>query len=94
MPRLLQTERERASGMLTVRMTQIRIANPFNVSRMTFFMLKTYLRDTGTTNDSLRSGKTCETTLQQDRHIRIILNRFVNASKSPRQTRERHYHRI
>ena len=51
MPRLRQSERERAIGMLAAGMTQVQVANHFNVSRMTFARLKTRLRNTSTTND-------------------------------------------
>ena len=96
MPRLRQNERERAIGMLAAGMTQVQVANHFNVSRMTIARLKTRLRDTGTTNDRPRSGRPRETTLRQDRHIRIIhlRNRFVNASQTARQTHGRHNNRI
>ena len=58
--------------------------------------LKTRLRDTGTTHDRPRSGRPRETTLRQDRHIRIIplRNRFVNASQTAWQTHGRHNNRI
>ena len=96
MPRLRQNEKERAIAMLSAGMTQVQIANNFNVSRMTIARLKTRLRDTGTTNDRPRSGRPRETTLRQDRHIRIIhlRNRFVNASQTARQTHGRHNNRI
>ncbi|VDI09268.1 Hypothetical predicted protein [Mytilus galloprovincialis] len=82
MPRLRQNERERAIGMLAARMTQVKVANHFNVSRMTIARLRTRLKDTGTTNDRPRSGRPREPTLRQDRYIRIIhlRNRFVHVT--------------
>ncbi|CAC5391696.1 unnamed protein product [Mytilus coruscus] len=96
MPRLRQNEREQAIGMLAAGMTQVQVANHFNVSRMAIARLKTRLRDTGTTIDRPRSGRPRETTLRQDRHIRIIhlWNRFVNALQTARQTHGRHNNRI
>ena len=61
MLRLLQNEREQAIGMFAAGMTQIQVANRFNVSRMTIATLKTRLRDTTTTNDCPRSGKPRQT---------------------------------
>ncbi|VDI58286.1 Hypothetical predicted protein [Mytilus galloprovincialis] len=96
MHRLRQIERERAIGMLAAGMTEVKVTNHLNVSRMTFARLKTRLRDTDTTNDRPCSGRPRETTLRQDKHIRIIhlRNRFINASQTARQTHGRHNNRI
>ncbi|VDI11316.1 Hypothetical predicted protein [Mytilus galloprovincialis] len=51
MPCLRQNEREQAIGILAAGMTQVQVANRFNVSMMTIARLKTRLRDTDTTND-------------------------------------------
>ncbi|VDI54751.1 Hypothetical predicted protein [Mytilus galloprovincialis] len=62
MPRLRQNEIERAIGMLAAGMTQVQVANRFNVSKMTIVLLKTRLRATCTTHDRPRSGRPRETT--------------------------------
>ena len=43
MPRLRQSERERAIGMLAAGMTQVQVANHFNVSKMTIARLRLVL---------------------------------------------------
>ena len=91
MPRLRKDEREQAISMLRAGMTQLQVANHFNVSRMTITRLANRVRNTASTNDRPRSGRPRETTLRQDRYIRIIhlRNRFVNASQTARQTHGR-----
>ncbi|CAC5396534.1 unnamed protein product [Mytilus coruscus] len=93
MPRLRQHERERAIVMLVVGVTQMQVANHFNVSRMTIARLKTRLRDAGTTNDRPRSGRPRETITP---YLKIIhlRNRFVNASQTARQIHGRNNNRI
>jgi transposase len=68
-PRLRQHEREQAVGMLLAGMAQTKIANHFNVSRMTIYRLMIRLRDTGTTSDRPCSERPRVMTLRQDRHI-------------------------
>ena len=88
MPRLLQNEREHAVGMFIAGMTQTKIANHFNCSRMTIYRLLVRVRATGTTSDRRRSGRPREATLRQDRHITLIhlRFRFVAAVDTARRT--------
>ena len=80
-------QRERAVGMFQAGMTQTEIANHFNCSRMTIYILLIRVRATGT-SDRRRSGRPRETTLRQDRHITLIhlRNRFVTAVDTARRT--------
>jgi transposase len=88
LPRLLQNEREHAVGMFIAGMTQTKIANHFNCSRMTIYRLLVRVRATGTTSDRRRSGRPREATLRQDRHITLIhlRFRFVAAVDTARRT--------
>jgi DNA-binding CsgD family transcriptional regulator len=81
-------ERERAVGMFIAGMTQTKIANHFNCSRMTIYRLLVRVRATGTTSDRRRSGRPREATLRQDRHITLIhlRFRFVAAVDTARRT--------
>ena len=65
-------------------------------SKLTITRLMSQLRQTGSTSDRSRSGRPRETTLRQDRHIRLIhiRDRFVPATVAARQTQGRHNPRI
>ena len=96
MPHLRQHERDRAVGMVQAGMHQIGVANHFGCSKLTITKLMSRLRQTGSTSDRSCSGRPRETTLRQDRHIRLIhlRDQFVPATVTARQTQGRHNPRI
>lgn len=72
MPRLSETERERATGMVMAGVSLARVARRFGVHRSTVQRLQMRVQQTGSTRDRPRSGQPRVTTPAQDRHIRTI----------------------
>ena len=87
MPRLTQTERERAIGMLQSRVSASVVATRFNCSVRTIEYLLERLRRTGSTSDRPRSGQPRVTTNRQDAYIRQLhlRNRFQTTTSTARQ---------
>ena len=82
--------------MVQAGMRQIEVANHFGCSKLRITRLISRLRQTGSTSDRSRSGRPRETTLRQDRHIRLIhlWDRFVPATVIAKQTQRKHNPRI
>jgi len=82
--------------MVQAGMTQQAVADDFNVSRITISRLMIRLRQTGRTNDRLRSCRPRVTSQCQDRHLRLIhlRNRMITAEDTARRTSGQAYVRI
>ena len=71
MPRLDNSSRDRAVGMLELGASQADVARRFGVSRMTISRLWRRFQTTNSTADRPRSGRPRVTTPRQDRMIRL-----------------------
>ena len=82
MPRLDNSTRERAIGMLQAGATQVDVARRYNVARITIYRLWQRYLTTNTTADRPRSGRPRVTTPRHDRFIRLchLRNRFETPS--------------
>ena len=96
MPRLSNTERERAIGMLTCGRSTLNVARTFNVHPTTINRLQRRLAETGTTADRPRPGAPRVTTPADDNRIRLshLRNRFRMATQTAREIPGRNNPRI
>ena len=87
MPRLSESDRNQAIGMLRGNVSVAHIARTFNTSRKTIHLLRARLAATGTVKDRPRTGRPKKTTHGQDRYMRTLhlRNRFKTASETARQ---------
>ena len=81
-------QRHQAIAMLNTGQTYERVANHFRVAISTLVRLRRKYRQTGSVVDLPRSGRPRETTLRQDRALRLshLRNRFKTATESARNT--------
>lgn len=96
MPRLRERERGQAIALLLQGLSQSEVARRLGVAQSTVFRLKQRLQTTGSVADRPRSGRPRETTLRQDRAIRLahLRNRFLTAAETASTTPGRHNNRI
>ena len=82
MPRIDPATRNITIGRLQTGESQNEVARTLNVNQSTIFRLWNRFQQTGSTNDSQRSGRPRITTPGQDRYIRVfyLRNRTVAAS--------------
>ncbi|MEW8339733.1 MAG: helix-turn-helix domain-containing protein [Candidatus Thiodiazotropha taylori] len=92
MPRLNETLRNQAIGMLAVGIAKREVARRLNCHVSTISRLSTRYQQTGNVKDRPRPGRPKVTTRIQDRHIRIahLRNRFLPATETAQQTRGTH----
>ena len=81
MPRLNESDRNRAIGQLEAGVTISEVARRFNVQRRVIRNLRTRFEQTGSTNDLPRTGRPRVTTPEEDRYIALqhLRNRFLPA---------------
>ena len=96
MPRLNETERLIAIGMLEANQRHVDVAAHFGVSRLTITRLLGRYRTIGSVSDRPRSGRPRVTTPAQDRHIRTshLRDRFLAATNTAAVTPGRTNNRI
>lgn len=82
MPRLSETDRNRAIGMLHAGVSVVDVSNAFNCSRNTIHELVRRLRETGDVKDRPRSGRPKSTSHRDDHRIVLthLRNRFTPAT--------------
>ena len=88
MPRLHQSDRERAVGICQAGMTHQAVTDHFDVSRITISRLMIRLRQTDRTNDRPCNDSPRVSSQRQDRHLRLIhlRNRMITAADTVRRT--------
>ena len=86
MPRLSNTERERAIGMIMSGTSKAEVALQFRCSRVTIYELWQRYHQTGSTGARPRTGQPRITTAAEDRHIRVmhLRNRHQTATSTSR----------
>ena len=96
MPRLRQTDRDRAVTMLLQDISQSDVSRRLRVNHSTISRLWQRLRHTGTTADRPRSGRPRVTTARQARLIRLthLRDRFQTATETALNTPGTHNNRI
>lgn len=96
MPRLRQTDRDRAVTLLMRGISQSEVSRRLGVNHSTISRLWQRLRRTGNTADRPRSGRPRVTTARQDRQIRLthLRDRFQTATETALNTPGTHNNRI
>ncbi|GFS16696.1 transposable element Tcb1 transposase [Elysia marginata] len=96
MPRLTEVDRHRALGLLQAGLPISEVYLRMNANRTSIFRLRQRLHETDTVSDRPRSWRPRCTTQRQDRNLvrNHMNNRFLSATASARQTRERNNQRI
>ena len=89
MPRLNESDRNRAIGQLEAGVTISEVARRFNVQRRVIRNLRTRFEQTGSTNDLPRTGRPRVTTPKEDRYIALqhLRNRFLPAQHTAARLR-------
>ena len=92
MPRLDESKRNQAIGMLAVGVTKSEVERRLNCHPSTIARLFRRYRQTGTVKDLPKSGRPRITTRRQDIHIRVthLRDRFIPATETAGQIRTIH----